>query len=516
MSPSPGYNPSTVDYLSGNWTTSDPRKIAGNIQKINAQAAQAGQENANAAQSFLNPIEQTLAQGGGGYSADEASQIRMTPEQQADIVNRAGTTAGAATAAGVDAATRAANAAGGNPAAVAAYRGRAAQQEGAQAADAMTNARIGASNAAAQRAENIGQTRIGQQNVGLGLQQQYQQQQNQNEQNAQNRQVQGSQIGLQASQTPSTFDKVMGGIGGALSFLDEGGGGGNAVVAENGPEAVVRLEPKLSEGQRRMYGQEIGAHTARASSQVQNADHVLAPPQREAAIRAKTFLEQSASAKDPVTASQLAQKADLTSRELGPGKSDPVLDKLRDINRPSGPPSYKEEGGGSGEADEPEGSDIPSSSTQQGDDAATSQPWYKRFMSSIQPQPPTGQAPGAPSQMRANGPTPQSPQMQSARTLGAGIGKVASLFLEDGWTGREPGRWDGTSDGTVNSVAKFMEEGSPMEAADGAIFTKPTEIKMAPNEAAVPLGYRARAKARPSMAMPLVNEIQSRRMYGAR
>lgn len=422
MSPSPGYSPATVDYLNGNWTTSDPRKIAANLQQINAQGAQAGQANANATQGFLDPIEQRLASGQGGYSPDELSQIQMTPEQQRDIVNRAGTTAGAATAAGVDAATRASNAAGGNPAAVAAYRARAAQQEGSQAADAMTGARVGASNAAAQRAENIGQTRIGQQNVGLGLQQQYQQQQNQNSQNAQNRQVQGSQIGLQASQTPSTFDKIMGGIGGALgggalSFLDEGGGAGNAIVAENGPEAVVDMKPR--------------------------------------------FLED-----------------------------------------------------GSGEASE-EGMGVPSSSTQMGDDAATNQPWYKRFMAGIVPQPSTGQAPGAPAHLNASGPTP--PSMQSAQTLGRGIGAAArgisNLFLEDGWTGQEPGTWDGSSDGSINSMSKFLDDGA-MGAADGAIFTKPTEVKMGPHEAAVPLGYRARAKTRPSMAMPVVNEIQKRRMYG--
>ena len=250
------------------YSTSDPRKIASQNRQTIAQQgdalsqADAQRANQSTAQSlqtqdYLGNIENPLAEGQGGYDASELSQIEMTPQQQQDIVTGAGISAGTNTAASVGAAQRAADAAGGNPAALGAYRARAAQQEGAQAGDAMTQARIGASNAAATRAENVGQTRIGQQNQGLQYYQGLQGQQNANALAALGRQQQtygtetsglnsASQTGVSASQTPSTFDKVMGGIGGALSFLDDGDVMSDddmtpAVVGENGPEKVVDL-----------------------------------------------------------------------------------------------------------------------------------------------------------------------------------------------------------------------------------------------------------------------------------
>lgn len=241
--------------------TTDPRKIAQNqrglIRQQGDQLIQQNNETQNAENQrrsqtadYLNNIEDPLAQGQGGYNPSELSQIQMTPEQQADIVRSAGITAGAGNAAAVNAAQRAADATGGNPAALAVYRARAQQQEGAQAGDAMTKARVAASDAAAGRAENIGQTRIGQQNQGLNYYQGQNAQANSNANEAANRslgaygtETTGSNAaagqGLQASQTPTTFDKVIGGATGFLSHLEEGGT--DAVVGEGGPEKVINF-----------------------------------------------------------------------------------------------------------------------------------------------------------------------------------------------------------------------------------------------------------------------------------
>jgi hypothetical protein len=246
-----GTNPygSNLDY-----STSDPRKIAAQQRQQNASQYAQGMQQAQNTQDYLGNIESPLAQGQGGYNASELSQIQMTPQQQAQMVTQAGLSAGTATQAGVGAADRAAAAAGGSPTAMAAYRARAAQQAGQQAGSAMTGARVAASNTAAQRAEDIGQARIGQQNQGLSYYNSLQQQQNANAQNAASRQEDASKLGLTASQTPSTFDQVMGGVGSALSFLpsslntlktlDEGDvttGTTPAVVGENGPEKIVNL-----------------------------------------------------------------------------------------------------------------------------------------------------------------------------------------------------------------------------------------------------------------------------------
>jgi hypothetical protein len=534
------YNPATVNYLNQNWTTSDPRKISANQLQTNAQAAQAAQQNATQAQDYLTPIEQQMASGQGGYSPDELSQIRMTPEQQQQMVTSAGISAGTQTAAATDAAQRAANASGGNPLALAAYRARAAQQEGAQAGDAMTQARVAASNAAAQRAENIGQTRIGQQNVGLGLQSQYQQQQNQDVQNALNRQTTGAGQGIQASQTPSTFDKIMGGIGGFLGALDEGyaadGGGGmrDAVVAEGGPEAVVPLRANyMQDGGSSTEG--LGPSTAQQGYEVtkESPDPILdrlreinrPPSARWPAQDVGGQFSFSNRTEDIPGQFLPSNAATMTTKEHTKWQSD--RDKIpgskeADKKAVEKTKRYLQDGDGAFDFGGDYSSDASggTGSTGSTGTAATSTPWFQRLKAAISPQPPTSNAPGAPAHT-AGTPSDNPPSMQSARTLGGGIGTLAKMFLaedggnylSDGWSGEESGKWGGSSTGDIDSVSRFLADGV-MGAADGAIFTKPTQVKMGPNDAAVPLSYRARAKTRPSMAMPVVNQIQQRRMYG--
>lgn len=264
--------------MATNWMdygTTDARKIAGQNRtyiteagqglqdKENYDADAAGQQ-ANQTQSTLDQWMQPLASGQGGYNASETSQIQMTPEQQQTMNKAAGITAGATTAAATGAAQRAANAAGGSPEAVAAYRDRAARTSGSDAADAMTKARVATSDAAATRAENIGGQRIAQQNTGLNYYSGLQSQQAQEKENALNRvaQTYGTQasamndaakLGISASQTPSTFDKVTGAVTTAAKFLDEGDvmpGDTPAVVAEGGPEKVVDMN---NNGTRRYF-----------------------------------------------------------------------------------------------------------------------------------------------------------------------------------------------------------------------------------------------------------------------
>lgn len=417
-------SPAPISYSSGYSNYSDPRKLAANQRQLVTQKGDIleqqaqdqylqGTQQAGQTGDYLNGIESPLAQGQGGYNPAELSQIQMTPEQQQDIVNRAGITAGTATAAGADAATRAANATGGNPGAVAAYRARAAQQEGAQAGDAMTNARVAASNAAAGRAESIGNTRIGQQNQGLNYYQGQQQMQNQNAQSAANRQAgiygtetsgsnQASNLGFQASQTPSTFDKIIGaGVGAASAFLDDGAmaPGRRAVVGEAGPEAVV--SDALEDGS---AGQFDALSSPDGSGQGSEPGSV------------QSSTSQMSWDKTPFW-KQMQQNARNNLAERQGGGGQPM--------------------GGNGGAQ---------------------QPWN-----------PTSTYSG----------------------IGKAVGGLAKLaFAEDG------------------------DMGGDMMADGGTIFTKPTEIMMNPNEAAVPLSYRATAKVRPSAAMPAVNQIRNRRMYG--
>lgn len=121
------------------------------------------------------------------------------------------------------------------------------------------NVALQANQAQSQRGQAVGNARMAQQNTGLGLQAGQQQQQNKNAQDAYGRQQQtyGTQagasnqataLGAAATQTPTTMDKIVGGIAGGLGaiggFFDEGGVVDKptiGVVGENGPELIKPL-----------------------------------------------------------------------------------------------------------------------------------------------------------------------------------------------------------------------------------------------------------------------------------
>lgn len=425
------YNPAM------NYSSSDPRQLAkNNLQSIAGQGQQLydqndellnqGQQQQQQTQDYLGNIEDPLAQGKGGYNAQEVSQIEMTPEQQQSIITGAGISAGANTAAATDAANRQFNATGGNPAAMAAYRQREALQQGAQAGDAMTQARIGAQEAGSQEAQTVGNARLGQQSQGLNYYTGLQQQENQNVQNAAERdqQTYGTASGagngatstaVGASQTPSTFDKV---ISGVSSFLEDGGAelGHEVVVGEgNNPERIV------SSNYQRMSDQ--------------------------------------------------------------------------------GQPSMAEDGdaGDSGWSDSsgmtPDPAQMPGAT-----------PWWQKLGAQLKGQAGTSPMGGSstgnkPQQSSWNPTTPYS-------QLGAGAGKLAMMFLEDG--GIMPSfSEDGTylANGGMEEIhppthgyGPGRSYGGGMPQGANGIFTKPTRVALQPGDKVVPLTQRPYAKVRPSAA----------------
>jgi hypothetical protein len=129
------------------------------------------------------------------------------------------------------------------------------------------------SNTDSARAKTVADQRIAQQDKGLGYYQNQQQQANQNQQNSYGRQNslyatqagsgnQATNSAIAASQVPSTFDKVVGGLAGGLSAVGGGTGiaalskladGGVAnkptlgIVGEEGPEWIGKPDNKAGE-----------------------------------------------------------------------------------------------------------------------------------------------------------------------------------------------------------------------------------------------------------------------------
>jgi hypothetical protein len=259
--------------LPSSYSTTNPRAAANNAQNTiqagaqslnqqNNQELQQAQQNLSGTAQQLNSLEDPLAAGQGGYTQQEVSQIEMSPEQQQQLIANAGISAGAANTAGLQQATQAANAVGGNPSALMAYTNRVNQQNAANAGNAATNARVQAQQALSGETQQVGNAQLAQQNQGLSYLQGQNAQANQNAQNAlqRNEQTYGTQTGgtnqatgnqINASQTPSTFDKIMGFLGGLedgvyIPHYEDGtepAGGHHAIVGEGGPERIVNKYP---------------------------------------------------------------------------------------------------------------------------------------------------------------------------------------------------------------------------------------------------------------------------------
>lgn len=455
--------------------TSNPRKIGAQAlqgitntgnQLFNQQnqAYNQGVGQSQQTQDYLGNIMNPLAQGQGGYSPSEVSQIELTPQQQQNIVSTAGNTAGAATQAGADAATRAANASGGSPAAVAAYRARAAQQSGAQAGNAATAANVAAQQAGAQGAENVGQARMGQQGQALGYYGNLQSQQNQNAQNALQQQGQtyatqtsgvnnASSNALKASQTPSTFDQIMGGVAGGLtSFLDEG----EPMADEPGVTADFGGTPEYRGGKPADYLNQGGA--GRRQAVVGEGGHpeaVVKVPKQDGRYVAtavpmqvpKNFLDAGDGPSGPLDSMGLSGYAP-GSDSMGP--PDAVSQTVTPYSTGSQQPSF-----------------------------------WQRIKNTYQQNQQQNQG-AQPTFGKPAGTTPSN----IGNTVGSAIGT-----------------------GARDLIGMFMDEGGIPESdymSGGAIFTKPTKLSLDSDEAVVPLSYKPNAKTRPSMALPLVNKLRSK------
>lgn len=270
-----------VSYQTGN----NPMKTAQNqrayvasqgdqYQLSDEELAQQQQQAQQGTQNYLDPLEEANASGQGGYTADQASQIELTPQQQQNIVTGAGISAGAGTASSVGAAERAANATGGNPAALATYRARAAQTQGADAGQAETGAAVAAQQAGSAGAQAVGNARLAQENQGQSYFGNLQAQQGSASQNEQGlaQGAYGTETGgtgaatnseISAANIPTGLDKAIGVVAGAAQGFGQGAGqaagkaafadgypgymddgGQDAVVGENGMEAVIENAPK--------------------------------------------------------------------------------------------------------------------------------------------------------------------------------------------------------------------------------------------------------------------------------
>lgn len=126
--------------LKGSYNPAALRASEGYQEKLDSGASQFG----SSADEYLDPTKLNVSQ-------DFLDDYRMTPEEEARIVEGAALTTGTRDKAAIAEAERRARGAGMNPLGVAALRARSSRAMNADAADAMTQARIGASEAAANR-----------------------------------------------------------------------------------------------------------------------------------------------------------------------------------------------------------------------------------------------------------------------------------------------------------------------------------------------------------------------------
>lgn len=534
------YNPGSTANPVGFQNTGDPAKAAkanrvytagqgdafiGSDEQL---ANQYGAQQA-ATQNYLNPTESTLATGGGGYTADQASQIELTPEQKQAIVTNAGISAGQGNAAAVGGAERATAAAGGNPEALSTYRARAAQSQAANAGQASTGAEVAAQQAGSAGAQSVGNARLAQQNQGLqyyGNLQSQQGSQGQNEQGL----AQGaygtetSGMGnavsnqVSAAGVPTTSDKIIGGLAGAASaFLEDGaykGAGMDAVVAEDGPEAIVKAasDPVRSNATFMANG---------GYSPDDPADSAAPPPAPPAPGGQPAWLQQYLA-----NAGKIQQQPQPQPGQSGWNKATPYQQIGNAIGK----------GVGKYFGQQQQGSTTPSSGTfapgsgQMPPAGAPSNTPYtmpgglvNRTGASIDGTPSVGAAPDAPfgysspddPGVLADGKVPD--YMAGGRTMEPGFhwpreARPTAPHVPQG--GYQPLGYRAKpmlADGNIPQAPSFdpsaiqtpMQAQSAMQPQSGKpqIITKPTLIHLEKDDAVVPLSYRPKAKVRPSMAM---------------
>lgn len=507
----PTYTGQTVGY-SG---TSDPKKAAVNqravVQSEGDQFINQDQQLANqygsqqaGTQAYLNPIENTLATGGGGYQPGEASQIELSPQDKQNIITGAGISAGAGTASAVGAADRAVAASGGNPAAMATYRARAAQTEDANAGDAMTEARIQAQQAGAAGAKTVGDAEIGQQDQALqyygGLQGQ-QGQQAQSEQGlgqgAYGTQASGTgqAVGqqIQAAQIPTGWDKLIGGLSGAAGAYFSGGSGSGS-----GSSAGSSLaDGKIDASDAREKGIKAVTGEDGAEIIVENASEP---------VRTQFYMDDGG--------------GDMSGMDSLPAYNPPAMP-----TSPAGMPSTGVDGL---PAYSPQGQTNPS--------VPNAPSWASRAGTGLQDylaKARATQQPQKSGQQAGNRPwSPVDTYSSAGNAIGTAARVIPQLFSADG---RPPVRrmsdgggapwWSGLATsvgaGLANDImpgTAMLADGRPMSGPVGPrshLVTSPTLVNLKSTDMVVPLTHRPMAKVRPSAALPAIRERQ-RAVYGAR
>lgn len=582
-------------------------EAGGRAAEAGQQATDAGTRRAESAD-YLGNITHPMAEGKGGYSADEASAIQdksglavlgdkaasigpsqdylnsqqMTPQQQQDLITKAGISAGAGASAAKEAIQRQAGASGGNPLALAAFRARLDRQSAGEQGDAMTNARIAASNAAATRAagaeqqresglasstaaglnvsnagstraQTVGDTRLAQQTQGLNAEQTQNSQANADEQAALSRQqtsdaqkagVYGVQSGntnqavglgnqavglgteavnagtgavnsgtgavnagtgavnagtnaaeagtqavnagtnaanteLAASQKPGVLDKVIGAASGAVGALkladgDYLGSGTDAIVGEQGPEKVVDAS-SLSGGGFRAR--------AKASPPIVNTP-------------SPTYQQPDTEQRPGFRASRQQQPPQMESNGAYPQMADAgflgkIGTSIKNAVTGTSPTHSMPEEGDYGQSTQ----DDPAT-----DGASDPQgiPFWQRLKSAAKDQQPQD----------------QKHQWSPVDTYSR-IGEMAGTLGKALMNIQPPSAY---ADGKMGNPAYCADGkmGLPHTkfAGNSGVFTTPTQVKLAPNEAVVPLSFRAKAKVRPSMAA-LPAAIVKPRFFGS-
>ena len=428
-------------------------------------------------QAFTNPIEQNLAAGGGGYSPGEASQIQLSPEQKQAIITNAGITAGQGNAAAVDGAERAAAAAGGSPAALATYRARAARDQAAQTSNAEVGASVAAQQAGAAGAEAVGNARMNQQGQGLnylGTLQAQQGSQAQNEQGlgqgAFGTGVSGTTAAtgqqIQSAQLPTTTDKIIGGIAGAASALADGrpnymDDGQDAVVGENGMEAVIENAPKavveaasdpVRSNTRYMSDGDYGGETS-GSPSMGGGNGDYGGETSTPAVKQPNFLQRYLAQNKNVQTNQPAQQQ--WNKTTPYDQAGTAIGNIARVVAPH-----------------------------LANGKVSNFHWPSHATPAME----------TPHQMERAGYTP--------------LAYKSKPMLADGQTGGGVGNYMGDGDPGDQGVSLQADgRANGIQVGRAKIFNKPTAVRLDPSDSVIPLTYRPKAKVRPSAALPALKEL---------
>lgn len=458
------------------------------LQLSDEELAQQQQQQQAGTQAFLNPIEQTNASGGGGYTPDQASQIELSPGQEQNIVSNAGIAAGSGTASAVGGAERAAAAAGGSPAALATYRARAAQSEAANTGNAATGAQVAAQQAGSAGAQAVGGAQIAQENQGTGYLSNLQAEQGQAQQNEQglgqgaySTETSGTTAGtgqqIQASQLPTTTDKIIGGVTGAATALADGNPGyldegQDAVVGENGMEAVIENAPKAV-----MYG---ASDPVRSNTRYMDLGGYAGDGSEPGEMGDTSGT--SGFGIDPIPAAAITpnaapnpnvQKQNWLQQYLQSNKNKPATAAPATQWNKTTP--YQQAGAAIGKG---------LSMLSDGDQGVSMQA-NGRMGSGFHWSDRSPSAPATPHQLERAGYQPLAYKPKPMLADGA----IAPAVTDDP-----------------------VAQGNGMQVGNAKVFDKPTMVHLDKGDSVVPLSFRPKAKVRPSAALPA---LKARRMYGA-